>query len=70
MAWRARRRRSARDWARLARVWPQPAPDYHVKDELEFALCSAVCFGKVPLAQAQAEIAGDWIGAAKRYLGQ
>ena len=51
-----------------ANLWPQPSPDYHVKDELEFALCSYVCQGKVPLAQA--EIADNWIGAAKRYLGR
>ena len=45
-------------------------PDYHIKDELETTLCDAVCLGKVPLAQAQAEIAGDWIAAARRYLGR
>ncbi len=53
-----------------ANLWPQPAPDYHVKDELEFALCSYVCQGKVPLEQAQREIADDWVWAAKRYLGR
>ena len=53
-----------------ANLWPQPAPDYHVKDRLEFALCSYVCQGKVPLAQAQAEIANDWIGTARRYLNR
>ena len=53
-----------------ANLWPQPAPDYRVKDELEFTMCSYVCLGRVPLAQAQAEIAGDWIGAARRYLGR
>ncbi len=51
-----------------ANLWPQAAPDDHVKDELETTLCDAVCLGKVP--QAQSEIASDWIGAARRSLGR
>lgn len=55
-------------------LWPQP---HHViggwgsytKDRLENRLHTLVCRGRVPLAQAQRAIAGDWIAAYKRYLG-
>ena len=29
----------------------------------------AVCYGGMPLEQAQREIAQDWIGVDERYLG-
>jgi hypothetical protein len=55
-------------------LWPQP---HHViggwgsyaKDRLENRLHTLVCRGRVPLAQAQREIASDWIAAYKRYVG-
>lgn len=55
-------------------LWPEP---HHViggwgsfaKDRLEDRLHSLVCRGRVPLAQAQRDIAGDWIAAYKRYVG-
>ena len=43
--------------------WPQPyepRPGAHEKDEVENWLHKQVCEGKMPLAQAQAEIATDW----------
>jgi hypothetical protein len=55
-------------------LWPEP---HHViggwgsytKDRLEDKLHTLVCRGRLPLAQAQNEIAGDWIAAYKRYIG-
>jgi len=48
----------------LTNLWPQPAeprPGYHEKDLLENRLHRLVCAGKMPLAEAQAQIAKDWI---------
>lgn len=55
-------------------LWPEP---HHViggwgsytKDRLEDRLHTLVCRGRVPLAQAQHDIASDWIAAYKRYIG-
>lgn len=55
-------------------LWPEP---HHViggwgsdaKDRLEDELHTLVCRGRLPLAQAQNEIASDWIAAYKRYIG-
>ena len=55
-------------------LWPEP---HHVvggwgsytKDRLEDRLHTLVCHGRVPLAQAQRDIASDWIAAYKRYVG-
>lgn len=41
----------------------------HVKDELENKLHELVCAGKLPIQQAQQEIAQDWIGAYQKYVG-
>ena len=38
----------------------------HVKDALERLLAHEVCEGRVPLSQAQREIATDWVAAYKR----
>lgn len=54
-------------------LWPEP---HHViggwgsyaKDDLEARLHALVCHGQVPLAQAQQDIASDWIAAYKRYV--
>lgn len=56
-------------------LWPQPR---HViggwgadaKDQLENELHRRVCHGQLPLAEAQREIAGDWIAAYKRFVGE
>ena len=55
-------------------LWPEP---HHViggwgsytKDKLENRLHRMVCRGQIPLAQAQYQIAHDWIAAYKRYMG-
>ena len=55
-----------------ANLWPQPrfgewSADR--KDALEAKLCRLVCDGRVPLAEAQREIATDWIAAYRKYIG-
>ena len=55
-------------------LWPEPR---HViggwgsdaKDRLENRLHTDVCRRRLPLAEAQRAIAGDWIAAYKRYVG-
>ena len=55
-------------------LWPEP---HHVvggwgsytKDRLEDRLHALVCRGRMPLTQAQRDIASDWIAAYKRYVG-
>jgi hypothetical protein len=53
-------------------LWPQPfagtAWSAYVKDELELHLHEQVCAGRLDLATAQREIAGDWIAAYKRHF--
>ncbi len=53
-------------------LWPQPyaSPVWNarVKDELEQLLPTLVCAHQVDLAQAQREIATDWVAAYKRYF--
>jgi hypothetical protein len=55
-----------------ANLWPQPrfgewTADH--KDQLEANLCRLACEGEVPLAEAQREIATDWIAAYRKYIG-
>jgi hypothetical protein len=53
-------------------LWPQryeaPVWNARVKDELERLLPRLVCSNRVELAQAQREIATDWVAAYKRYF--
>jgi hypothetical protein len=53
-------------------LWPQPYSagvwNAHVKDALEDRLRSLVCEGKLDLATAQRDLAGDWIAAYKKYF--
>ena len=53
-------------------LWPQSYSDTvwnaQVKDDLEDHLRDLVCEGKLDLATAQREIAGNWIGAYKKYF--
>ncbi len=55
-----------------ANLWPESyvtSPwNAHVKDALENRLHALVCAGRLPLAQAQREIAADWIAAFRRYV--
>lgn len=53
-------------------LWPQryesPVWNARVKDELERLLPKLVCSNRVDLAQAQQDIATDWVAAYKRYF--
>ena len=42
----------------------------HIKDKLENKLHDDVCAGQVDLKTAQRAIAGDWVAAYKKYVGQ
>jgi hypothetical protein len=54
-------------------LWPQSywsVPwNAHVKDALENALHREVCDGRLSLATAQHDIATDWVGAYRKYVG-
>jgi hypothetical protein len=53
-------------------LWPQRYGsrmwNAHVKDQLERLLPRLVCSGEMELAEAQREIAGDWIAAYKKHF--
>jgi hypothetical protein len=53
-------------------LWPEPyglrSWNAHAKDALENVLPRLVCSGRLDLATAQHEIAGNWIDAYKKYL--
>ncbi len=54
-----------------ANLWPQPRfGEWNAdrKDNLEAKLCRLACDGKVPLWEAQREIATDWIAAYRKYI--
>ncbi len=47
----------------IANLWPEaatPKPGFHEKDQVEGYLHNQVCSGKIPLKQAQTEIAKNW----------
>ena len=55
-------------------LWPEPhhvvgAWGSYTKDRLENRLHSLVCHGRISLAQAQRQIARNWIAAYKEYVG-
>lgn len=53
-------------------LWPQPYSarwNASVKDDLEQRLHDLVCSGQLDLTTAQREIAHDWIGAYRKYVG-
>lgn len=55
----------------LINLWAQPAeprPGYHEKDALENRLHRLVCHGKMDLAEAQREIARDWVALYYRLF--
>jgi len=56
----------------LKNLWPQSyvtAPyNAHLKDALEDRLHALVCSGRLDLATAQREIAGNWIAAYQAYV--
>lgn len=49
-------------------LWPEPGASPNPKDDVEYAANRAVCSGRLALADAQREIAGDWV-ALGRSLG-
>ncbi|HZV51576.1 MAG TPA: hypothetical protein VFD49_17640 [Candidatus Dormibacteraeota bacterium] len=49
-------------------LWPEPGASPNAKDAVEDAANRAVCSGRLSLARAQREIAGDWM-ALGRELG-
>ncbi|MGH7590307.1 MAG: HNH endonuclease [Gemmatimonadales bacterium] len=56
----------------LANLWPepyQPTPGSYEKDKLENWLHAEVCAGKIPIEEAQREIAGDWFAVYERMGG-
>ena len=53
-------------------LWPEPWNDAygaHAKDRLENALKREVCSGKTTLAEAQHEIATNWIASYQKRFG-
>ena len=57
----------------LRNLWPQPYSttwNARVKDKLEQRLHQMVCNGQMDLPTAQRELAADWIGAYRKYLGR
>jgi hypothetical protein len=56
----------------IRNLWPQPYSarwNARVKDRLEQRLHQLVCAGKLDLTTAQHDIAVDWIGAYRKYVG-
>jgi len=52
-------------------LWPEPRRSgwsAKKKDRLENALHRMVCNGEIPLRDAQAAIANDWVAAYKKYV--
>jgi hypothetical protein len=57
----------------IANLWPEaaePAPGYHEKDRVENYLHRQVCAGAMNLADAQRQIATDWLKVWKQLDGQ
>ena len=53
----------------IANLWPEaatPKPGFHEKDQVENYLHDQVCAGKIPLRQAQIEIATNWLNVYHR----
>jgi hypothetical protein len=44
----------------VANLWPEIAPGYHEKDQVENELHDAICAGRIGLVSAQLAIARDW----------
>ncbi len=57
----------------IANLWPEPAeprPGFHEKDKVENYLHDQVCNGALLLAQAQIQIATDWLSIYKSLPGK
>jgi hypothetical protein len=44
----------------IANLWPEAAPGFHRKDEVENYLHDSVCSGRMSIPDAQRAIAADW----------
>lgn len=56
----------------VANLWPEaasPVPGYHQKDRVEDWLRAEVCAGRMALAEAQRQIATDWVAVLARVDG-
>ena len=54
----------------IANLWPQPwngDANAHMKDAVEVFLNREVCRGNLPLAEAQREIATDWLAVYRAH---
>jgi hypothetical protein len=57
----------------IANLWPEaaePVPGFHEKDKVENYLHRQVCLGAMGLADAQRQIATDWLKVWKEIEGQ
>lgn len=57
----------------IKNLWPQKCSgpnNCHDKDKLEVRLHKLVCAGKVGFAEAQHEIATDWLATYQKYVGK
>ncbi len=50
----------------LRNLWPEPGASPNRKDEVEVAAVHAVCTRRIPLAEAQHQMATDWTVLAAR----
>lgn len=56
----------------IANLWPEaakPQPGFHEKDQVENELHDQVCAGKLSLADAQRQIATDWLAIYRALPG-
>jgi hypothetical protein len=57
----------------IANLWPEPAnprPGFHEKDQVENYLHDQVCSGAMSLAQAQEQIATNWLAVYEKMPGR
>jgi hypothetical protein len=57
----------------IANLWPEaasPRPGFHEKDQVENYLHDQVCSGAMPLAQAQEQIATNWLAIYEKMPGR
>ncbi len=57
----------------IANLWPEaadPKPGFHEKDQVENYLHDQMCAGAIPLRQAQAQIAANWLTVYQQVQGK
>lgn len=55
----------------ISNLWPEPAspkPGFHEKDKVENYLHDEVCAGKISLANAQLQIATNWLAVYEKFV--